>query len=97
VVTGDDQLTEFMLSACVGFLVGLAYFGGLWWTARRAGKVKAPGVLLAASFLVRMALLISVIYAVTRGAPLGVASALVGLWLARKTAFAYAQRGAGRP
>jgi F1F0 ATPase subunit 2 len=51
-----DQAAGWALAALAGALLGLLYFGGLWWTVRRVMVVKHPIVLVAGSFLVRAAL-----------------------------------------
>ncbi|HUV39001.1 MAG TPA: ATP synthase subunit I [Planctomycetota bacterium] len=37
-----------------GVVLGLFYFGGLWWTVRRVMKSPRPHVLILASFVIRM-------------------------------------------
>lgn len=44
-------------AALAGFALGLAYFGGLWCTVRRAVGHRRGGVLLLASLVARLALL----------------------------------------
>mgnify|MGYP001320157312 CR=1 FL=1 len=87
--TGARLILELLLSAGAGVLIGLVYFGGLWWTARRVSKTKAPGALLAGSFVLRMIFLLAALLVVTRGEPLSIAAALVGVWLSRRAAVAY--------
>lgn len=87
--TGAKLILSLLVSLGAGFLIGLVYFGGLWWTARRVSRTKAPGPLLVGSFVVRMAFLLAALYAVTRGEPVDVAAAIVGVWLSRRAAVAY--------
>ena len=82
-----------LASLVVGFLAGLAYFAGLWWTAKRVPRVRAVAPFMIGSFLVRMALLMMVVFGVSRGAPVPVVVALLGVWLARQVTFAYVRRG----
>lgn len=84
-----------LIGVGAGFLAGLAYFGGLWWTARRIAKVKAALPLVAGSFVLRMALLLVVLYAATQGRPGPLLASLIGVWLARKVAIAYVGSGRG--
>ena len=94
-MTGAASLQSLVLSGGAGFVIGLLYFAGLWWTARRVGRSRAPVWLLAGSFAVRMALLLVALYAVTRGEPVPVAAALLGVWAARRAAVAYVRSMAG--
>ncbi len=89
----DVHPASLLLSLVVGFVAGLAYFGGLWWTAKRVTKVKAALPLLAGSFIFRIALLLAVLYLVARGEPAPLVASLVGVWLARKASIAYVERG----
>lgn len=83
-----DVLSIF-LGAGGGFLLGLLYFAGLWWTASRAGRVEQRGLLLLGSFGVRLALLLGGIFLLSGGRPLGIAAALVGVWVARRAMLSY--------
>ena len=44
----------------LGLLLGVAYFGGLWWTLTRLGRWRRPTVALAVSFVARAALALAV-------------------------------------
>ena len=39
-----------------GLAVGIAYYGGLWWTVNRVGTFDRPGLLFGVSFFTRTAL-----------------------------------------
>ena len=43
-----------LLAAAAGALLGLVFFGGLWWTLRRAFASKRPALWVGISLLVRM-------------------------------------------
>ena len=43
-----------LLAAAAGALLGLVFFGGLWWTLRRAFVSKRPALWVGASLLFRM-------------------------------------------
>lgn len=47
----EQLLTAVALFA--GVLIGLLFFGGLWWTVRKSISSRNPGLLFAASFLLR--------------------------------------------
>ena len=38
-----------------GFFLGVVFYGGLWWTTRKALSVRRPAVLVAGSFFLRIA------------------------------------------
>ncbi len=50
------------VAAVVGVLLGLFYFGGLWWTVGRVMKSSRPGVLILVSFIVRTAVTLAVLF-----------------------------------
>lgn len=45
-----------------GVLLGIVFFGGLYWSVQMIGRVKYPGPLMAVSAIVRMAVLLLGIY-----------------------------------
>jgi F1F0 ATPase subunit 2 len=67
----------------VGFLTGLFYFGGLWWTVERVGAAQSPGLLLLASFTVRTAVAILAFYLIMGGEWTRLLIALAGFFIAR--------------
>lgn len=81
-------------SVALGLLLGAAYFGGLWWTLTRLARWRCPGWALAASFVVRGALLLGVLALVARQ---GVAPLLLVLagFLAARVALAARLRSPG--
>ena len=54
------------VATVVGILLGLFYFGGLWWTLRRVMKSSRPGVLILLSFFVRTAVTLAVLFLMVR-------------------------------
>lgn len=91
VVTGVGWI-QLLWAGGGGFLLGLWYFGALWWTARRVPGAAKPYLVLAVSFVVRMALLLCGLYFLTRGQPVLLAAALVTLWLSRQAVMSYVRR-----
>lgn len=57
----------FLLAFLVGVLVGTVFFGGLWWTIRRALPSNLAGIWFAGSFLVRTAIALAGFYVVGQG------------------------------
>jgi F1F0 ATPase subunit 2 len=58
----------YMIFAWVcGFLTGTLFFGGLWITVKKAVHSKTPALWFAASFILRMAIVLSGFYYVSQG------------------------------
>lgn len=80
-----------LVNGTAGFILGLLYFGGLWWTTRRVAGKDRPGMFLLVSFLIRVALLLGGIYFITRGEPLATLVAVGGVVVARVAAVQWAK------
>ncbi|MGZ4965412.1 MAG: N-ATPase subunit AtpR [Limisphaerales bacterium] len=50
-----------VLALVIGFGAGLFFFGGLWWTVRKGVEQNKPAIFLA-SFAVRMATIVAIIF-----------------------------------
>jgi len=61
------EIAPFILAFLVGVLVGAFFFGGLWWTIRRALPSNLAGIWFTGSFLVRTAIALAGFYVVARG------------------------------
>ncbi len=57
----------FILAFLVGILLGAVFFGGLWWTIRKALPSNLAGVWFAGSFLVRTAIALAGFYLAGQG------------------------------
>lgn len=55
-----------LLALVGGLAVGIAYYGGLWWTVNRVGTVRRPGLLFGISFFLRTALALGGLFLFTR-------------------------------
>jgi F1F0 ATPase subunit 2 len=66
-----------------GSLLGLLFFGGLWWTLRRALASPRPALWIGGSLLLRMACVAAGFVAVGAGDWRRLLSCLLGFWLAR--------------
>lgn len=53
-----------IISFLVGILLGIIFFGGLYWSVRKLTTVKYPGLLMAVSVIGRMVILLAGIYLV---------------------------------
>lgn len=73
-----------LLGFGVGLVVGAAYFAGLWWTVRKATRVRRPALWLLASFVVRSLMAVGAFALVLRlGSPLALVVAMIGFLAAR--------------
>ena len=71
------------LSTAGGVVIGLLYFGTLWWTVRRIRPAQHSAALVAASFLIRAALAAGALVLVSGGDPLPLLAAVAGFLIAR--------------
>jgi F1F0 ATPase subunit 2 len=81
-----SELLSAATGAIAGVLLGIIFFGGLWWTIRRALSSQAAGVWFACSYLLRFALLAAGLYVLAHddairglGAAFGLIAARFGL------------------
>jgi F1F0 ATPase subunit 2 len=72
-----------VLALVTGVLLGLAYFGGLWWTVRKGISSPRPALLFLGSLMLRMAVALTGFYLISRGDWRRFAACLVGFILAR--------------
>ncbi len=63
----------------VGVLVGIVYFGGLWWTVKHLQGTESMTRLLAASWLIRNAFFLGVFFWVMQGNWLRLLAAFAGM------------------
>ena len=78
------SLTLQLALACVaGGLLGVIFFGGLWWTLRRAFASKRPAVWVGVSLLSRMACVVGGFILVSSGDWRRLLACLLGFWAAR--------------
>lgn len=71
------------LACAAGAGLGLLFFGGLWWTVQRAVASRLPAFWFAGSLLVRIGLVVTGLYLVSRGDWKRLAACLVGFVAAR--------------
>jgi F1F0 ATPase subunit 2 len=72
-----------MLAGVAGVALGLLFFGGLWWTVRRAFASSNPALWFGASALLRMGLVTAGFVVVSAGHWQRLMLCLIGFWLAR--------------
>jgi F1F0 ATPase subunit 2 len=78
-----SETFSILLALLAGIALGLAFFGGLWWTVRRAASCESPALLLFGSYLVRMALVLCGFYLISQGNWKRLAASLFGLLIGR--------------
>lgn len=66
-----------------GVVLGLVFFGGLWWTVRRGMASPRPALWFFGSLVVRVALTLGGIYLVAGDQWQRMLAILLGFWLAR--------------
>lgn len=62
-----NELLKFALAGIAGVALGTLFFGGLWWTVRRAVSSPCPAFWLLGSLLARMAVALTGFYLVAIG------------------------------
>ena len=78
----------FATTFLAGIVLGFIYFGGLWLTVNRLQQFRNPGLVFAASFVVRTAVVITGIYFITAGQWQRIAAIMLGFIIMR-TALAH--------
>ena len=76
-------VSALVLPLLAGLLLGMFFFGGLWWTIRRGVSSKQPAALFFFSFLLRTGIALAGFYFVARGDWRRVLTCLLGFILAR--------------
>ena len=74
---------ELMLAVMAGGLLGLIFFGGLWWTLRRALDSPRPALWVGGSLLLRTACVVTGFVVVAAGDWRKALACLLGFWAAR--------------
>jgi len=74
-----------IMAFAAGFLTGILYFAGLWWTVRRLPGRTRPGLWLVCSGLVRGGAVLTVFYFIMGGGGANLLAALGGFLAARIT------------
>lgn len=71
------------ISFLFGFLIGIVYFGGLYYSTRKFKDVKNPAIFMFLSFIIRMAVLIAGFYYLAKIDYKNVLIGLIGVILVR--------------
>lgn len=78
-----NDMLSLMLAGTAGGLLGLLFFGGLWWTVRQAFNSPRPALWVGGSLLLRMASVAAGFVVVSAGDWRRMLSCLLGFWAAR--------------
>ena len=62
-----SETTDVLAAALAGMLLGVFFFGGLWWTVRRALTSRQAALWFSGSFLARTAITLIGFYFAARG------------------------------
>ncbi len=87
---------ELALAGSAGGLLGLFFFGGLWWTLRRAFTSPRPALWVGGSLLLRMGGVAAGFIVVSVGDWRRLVSCLLGFWGARWLVLRLTARGPGQ-
>lgn len=86
-MTINADLLGIALAGAGGALIGLGYFGHLWWTLKRLPERTHRGAWLFGGLVLRLSVALAGFYAFTGGAPVRVIVCLAG-FMAVRVAFA---------
>src|SRR5690606_23950191 len=92
----EIPVASLALAAAGGLLIGLLYFGALWWTVRRIPSARRPALFVAGSFLVRGAAAAAGLVFVAGGEPLALVAAVAGFLVGRTILIRVIKRPPGR-
>jgi F1F0 ATPase subunit 2 len=76
-----------VLAIFAGALLGILYFGGLWYTVRQMHQVERPVLLFTGSFLVRSVLTLAGFFLVSDGRIERLAACLISFFVTRQILF----------
>ena len=71
------------LAFCAGALLGVFFFGGLWWTIQKGVTSELPAIWFLGSLLIRTGIVLAGIYLVSQGHWSRVVACLLGFLIAR--------------
>ena len=78
-----SNVLPYLCAAAAGFALGLAFFGGLWWTVQRVSRRQDEAWLLPLSSLLRTVLLLAGFWWVAAGSPARLGLCVAGWLIAR--------------
>jgi F1F0 ATPase subunit 2 len=78
-----NETLTLLLAGLAGGLLGMVFFGGLWWTVRRAVSSPRPAVWFLGSLLLRISIVLGGFYFVGHGNWERIVACLFGFFIAR--------------
>jgi F1F0 ATPase subunit 2 len=78
-----NETTSVSAAVLTGMVLGVFFFGGLWWTVRRALSSRLAALWFSGSFLARTAVALAGIYFVAQGDWRRIAGCVAGFLAAR--------------
>ena len=78
-----NETLSLMLALVAGVLLGVMFFGGLWWTVRKGVSSKQPALWFFGSLLLRMGIALAGFYFVSGGHWYRLLACLLGFVIAR--------------
>jgi F1F0 ATPase subunit 2 len=72
-----------ILALVAGILLGMFFYGGLWWTVQRGISSKQPALLFAGSVVTRTLVVLAGFYFIARGDWHRIVACLLGFFVAR--------------
>jgi len=86
-----NELAVILLIILAGFLLGLFFFGVLWWTTKRGLLSKSPALWFLGSLFIRMSIIITAFYFISRNHWERALICLIGFIIARMIIMRYTQ------
>ncbi len=78
-----NELLTWTLATAAGALLGVFFFGGLWWTVRKGLSAKAPALWFLGSLILRTGVAVAGFYFVSAGELGRMLACLLGFIIAR--------------
>lgn len=91
------DLPMLMLAGIWGALLGTFFFVGLWWTVTRGMSAQRPALLFLGSLIVRTAVVLGAIYAVSGDSAARILACIAGFVIARVVVKRWVGAPAGGP
>ncbi len=82
-VTAMNEALGLVLAGVTGLMLGVIFFGGLWWTVRRGTASSRPAVWFVGSFVVRTIVVLAGVYFVAGESWQRLLLSLLGFLVAR--------------